>query len=259
MATTNHIAVDRNVNWQDGREAYYGFGRSFARISWGAILAGALVALATQLVLTLIGGAIGLATLDPATGDSPNGATLGIGAAIWLVVSSLIALFVGGYVAGRLGGTFNGWLHGLATWATVTALTLALLATAAGGLIGAASGLSAFAVSNSDRTSRTQLPPTVQQQIDQLTSQARQSADQAATQVRQTTPEQREAAARKLGQRAAKGGAAGTGAAALALILGALAAAVGGRVGHRVPLRDTETVVEEEGRTGSTGKTWPPA
>src|SRR3954447_16227771 len=92
------------------------FDRTFARISWGAIFAGAIIALATQLVLTLIGAAVGLATLDPATGQNPSGTTLGIGAAVWLVISSLVSLFLGGYVAGRLGGTFMGgctdWLLG---------------------------------------------------------------------------------------------------------------------------------------------------
>jgi hypothetical protein len=212
--------------------------RRFARVSWGAIFAGAVVALATQLVLTLIGGAIGLATLSPATGRSPSGTTLGVGAAIWLVISSLLSLFVGGYVAGRLGGTFNGWLHGLATWATVTTFTLLLLATAASGLIGAASGLGAFAVSSSDKISRAQLPPTLQQQLDQLTAEASQRADKAAAQAQQTTPEQRAAQAREVGQRAAKGGAAGSGAAAVGLILGAVVAALGGTAGQRVLVRE---------------------
>lgn len=93
--------------------------RPFARVSWGAIFAGAIIALATQVVLTLIGTAVGLATLNPATGENPTGTTLGVGAAVWLVISSLVSLFLGGYVAGRLGETFNGWLHGLATWPTL--------------------------------------------------------------------------------------------------------------------------------------------
>jgi len=258
MVRTNHITADRDVNWRaNSRENYYGFGRPFARISWGSIFAGAVVSLAIQLVLMLIGTAIGLATLSPATGESPSGSSLGIGAAVWLVVSSLIALFAGGYVAGRLGGTFNGWLHGLATWATVTTATLILLATAAGGLAGAVSGLGAFAINNSDKMSRAQLPPAVQQQVDQLAAQARQSADQATTQAQSTTPEQREAQARELGQRAAKGGAAGTGAAAIGLILGAIAAAIGGRVGQRFPF--AETRVEEDDRTEAPGNKWPPA
>jgi MFS family permease len=230
-------------------QPFRGFDRPFARISWGAILAGAIIALAAQLVLTLIGTAVGLATLNPATGQNPSGTTLGIGAGIWLVISSLVSLFLGGYIGGRLGGTFNGWLHGLATWATVTMLTILLLTTAAGGLIGTASGLASFAVGSSDRLSRTQLPPAVQQQIDQLVGQASVSANQAAAQAQQTTPEQKTAEARELGQRAAKGGAVGTGAAALGLILGALAAAFGGKTGGRYPVRKMN--VDERRTAGS--------
>src|SRR4029077_10141381 len=97
------------------------------------------------------------------------------------------------------GGTFNGWLHGLATWAAVTMLTILLLTTAAGGLIGTASGLASFAVDKTDTVSRTQLPPAIQQQIDQLMAQARASAHQAAAQAQQTTPEQNAAEARQVG------------------------------------------------------------
>ena len=229
-----------------GLEPFRGSDRPFARISWGAIFAGAIIALATQLVLTLIGTAVGLATLNPATGENPSGTTLGIGAGVWLVISSLVSLFLGGYIAGRLGGTFNGWLHGLATWATVTMFTILLLTTAAGGLIGTASGLATFAVDKSDRVSSTQLPPAVQQQIDQLIAKTKVSADQAAAQAQQTSPEQKAAEAREVGQRAAKGGAVGTGAAALGLILGGLAAAFGGKTGARYPVRE---VYVDERRT----------
>jgi hypothetical protein len=220
--------------------AYPLYGRPFARISWGSVFAGAIIALATQIVLALIGMAIGLATINPATGDSPSGTALGTGAAIWLVVSSLISLFIGGYIAARLAGRFNGWLHGLITWGTLTFLTLMLLTTAAGQLIGAASGLTNFAVSNSDKTSR--LPAALQQPIEQLKNQASQTADQAAAQA----PQAREAQARDAGQKAAKGGAVGTGAAAFAMILGAIAAALGGRTGERNLRHDIYDVAAEE-------------
>jgi len=219
------------------------YDRPFARISWGAVFAGAIIALATQIVLALIGMAIGLATLNPATGDSPSGTALGTGAAIWLVVSSLISLFIGGYIAARLAGRFNGWLHGLVTWGTLTLLTLMLLTTAAGQLIGAASGLTNFAINNSDKTSR--LPAALQQPIEQLKSQANQTADQAA-QAQSTDPQTREAQARDAGEKAAKGGAVGTGAAAFAMILGAIAAALGGRTGERNPRHNIHDVAADE-------------
>lgn len=210
---------------------YAAYDRPFARISWGAVFAGAIIALATQIVLALIGMAIGLATLNPASGNTPSGTALGTGAAIWLVVSSLISLFIGGYIAARLAGRFNGWLHGLITWGTLTLLTMMLLTTAAGQLIGVASGLTNFAISNSDKTS--QLPPALQQPIEQFKDQAGQTADQAAAQAQSTDPQTREAKARDAGQKAAKGGAVGTGAAAFAMILGAIAAGFGGRTGER--------------------------
>jgi hypothetical protein len=165
---------------------------------------------------------------------------LGAGAAIWLVISSLISLFIGGYIAARLAGRFNGWLHGLVTWGTLTLLTLMLLTTAAGQLIGAASGLTNFAVNNSDKASR--LPPVVQQQVDQFRTQTSQAADQAAAQVQSTDPATRDAQVRDASQKAAKGGAVGTGAAAFAMILGAIAAALGGRLGECSQRRDVYNV-----------------
>ena len=212
---------------------YSSYNRPIGRISWGAVLAGAIIALATQIVLTLIGVAIGLATVNPATGDSPTGTALGAGAAIWFVLSSLISLFLGGYIAARLAGRVNGWLHGLTTWGTLTLLMLMLITTAVGQLIGAASGLTNFAVNNSDKTSQLQLPPALQQQLDQLKSQASQTTDQVTVQTQATDPQVREAQARDAGQKAAKGGAVGTGAAAFGMILGAIAAALGGKMGQR--------------------------
>jgi predicted phage tail protein len=229
--------------------AYPLYDRPFARISWGAVFAGAIIALATQIVLALIGMAIGLATLNPATGDSPSGTALGAGAAIWLVVSSLVSLFIGGYIAARLAGRFNGWLHGLVTWGTLTLLSLILLTTAAGQLIGAASGLTNFAVSNSDKGSR--LPSALQQQVDQFRTQTNQAADQAAAQAQSTDPQTREAQTRDAGQKAAKGGAVGTGAAAFAMILGAIAAAMGGRTGERTFRDNVEDTVGGDDRRAS--------
>ncbi len=52
-------------------------------------------------------------------------------------------------------------------------LTIWLLTTAVGRLAGAASGLADFAASNSDKAAQVQLPPALQQQIDQLKAQGR--------------------------------------------------------------------------------------
>jgi hypothetical protein len=100
-----------------------------SRISWGAILAGAVVALAIGLMLNTLGAAVGAAMADTTVQHLPDASSFGIGAALWLLISNLIGLGVGGYVAARLSGTADGTnsvLHGLALWAA-TLLVSALL------------------------------------------------------------------------------------------------------------------------------------
>ncbi|BDE07950.1 hypothetical protein WPS_32260 [Vulcanimicrobium alpinum] len=75
---------------------------AFRRISWGAIFAGLFVALATQLLLSILGVGIGASTIHIGSSDSASASGLEIGSAIWFFFSILIALFVGGWVAGTV-------------------------------------------------------------------------------------------------------------------------------------------------------------
>src|SRR5690606_27787185 len=118
------------------------------RISWGAILAGAVAALSVQLLLTLLGLSIGLWAVDPAQGQE-GFQGLGIGAAIWALITFIIALYVGGWIAGRmsgLGSRFDGLLEGFLVWGLVTVVTFMLLTTAIGGIVGGAAGLAGDAL-----------------------------------------------------------------------------------------------------------------
>jgi hypothetical protein len=112
------------------------------RVSWGAIFAGVAIALTIQIVLGLLGVALGASSFDPLKEQNP-GKGIGIGAAIWLVVSSLIAMFIGAWFAGRLSGgpRLDGRLHGLLTWSVATLMTVYLISTAAGNLLGGAAKL----------------------------------------------------------------------------------------------------------------------
>lgn len=125
--------------------------RRTSRISWPAILAGAVMALAVQILLAMLGTGIGLSTLDPlAAGDSPTAGAFGIGAAVWWGVSSLVALFAGGWVASRLSGMLHrteGALHGLLTWAVALLVTVYLVSSAAGALVRGAAGVLGTAAS----------------------------------------------------------------------------------------------------------------
>lgn len=108
------------------------------RISWGAIIAGIAVALVTMIALNMLGIAIGAATINPTEEADPLQTGLGTGAVIWFAASTLIALFLGGGLAGRMSGVFDegdGALHGLVVWAVVTLLTLWSLTTSVGNII----------------------------------------------------------------------------------------------------------------------------
>jgi len=113
------------------------------RVSWGAVLAGVVVALVSQLILNMIGIGVGATAVNPTGGaaDNPSVSSFSIGAGIWWTVSGILAALAGGYVAGRLSGkpkeSTAAW-HGLVTWALTTLLVFYLLTTAIGGLLGGA-------------------------------------------------------------------------------------------------------------------------
>jgi hypothetical protein len=101
-----------------------------SRISWGAVLAGGLVAAALAASLNILGAAIGATTIDAVRQGTPFASTLGIGAVIWLILANSLALGVGGYIAARLSGTADntdGILHGLAVWALAFLLSAVIV------------------------------------------------------------------------------------------------------------------------------------
>jgi len=131
-------------------------------VSWGAIFAGIVVALVTQILLNLLGVGVGAATLDPAGGDNPEASTFSIVAGVWYVVSGIIASYLGGYVAARLSGktssSTGGW-HGLTAWAATTLIVLYLLTTSIGSIVsGVFSGISS-AVGGVAQTAATAAAP----------------------------------------------------------------------------------------------------
>lgn len=108
-----------------------------SRISWGAILAGTLTALAVVSMLNLLGLGIGFSTIDPMTENNPLKG-LGTGTLIWLGLSNLVALFVGGMVAGRMSGypsKSDGGLHGFLSWALYALVSFFLITSAVGSVV----------------------------------------------------------------------------------------------------------------------------
>lgn len=113
------------------------------RVSWGAVFAGSLIALMVLTLINLLILGIATPTINPATEAQPFSG-IGTGTAVGLIISNVLALFVGGWIAGRLAGltrASDGLLHGLLTWGVVTLVSFAVISTAAGRLVSGVSSV----------------------------------------------------------------------------------------------------------------------
>lgn len=107
-------------------------------ISWGSVIAGMLTAIAVQLALAELCLAAGLAMYAPFDSNAAN-ASLAIGTIIAWIVCALAALFLGGWVAGRLAHYHSrmiAGLHGVLVWATGAVIAAVLITTSLGLIAG---------------------------------------------------------------------------------------------------------------------------
>jgi hypothetical protein len=117
--------------------------------SWGAILAGAVVAVAISVVLVTLGAGLGFASISPWQDRGLSAASFTAAGAIWLIVTQWVSAAGGGYLAGRLRQRwlathshevfFRDTAHGLVTWSVATLLVAAVLAGSAASLMGGVS------------------------------------------------------------------------------------------------------------------------
>lgn len=109
----------------------------YSRISWGSVIAGVLVAIATQFVLSAVGVLVGFGTTSITSVAALRSVSTGVG--IWSAISVLISLFIGGYVASRLANaqtSSDGLWHGLTVWAFALVAGILLSTLGVTGLLG---------------------------------------------------------------------------------------------------------------------------
>ncbi|HEU4619973.1 MAG TPA: hypothetical protein VFV10_18190 [Gammaproteobacteria bacterium] len=115
---------ERRRGWNASVIPAYGAG---TRVSWGGIWGGVLVALGVLILLTALGLAVGVSAANPGQTEAE---TIGTAAGIWGGISLLIALFLGGWVATRIGAITDrttGFFEGSLVWV----LSLLIMAYAA--------------------------------------------------------------------------------------------------------------------------------
>src|ERR1700712_3549693 len=125
MAEETYSAVDPTL-YPAGVTA----GSGGSALSWSAIIAGTVAAIALTIALFALGSAFGLASASPWPGVGATPTSFTIGAGIWMIVTQWLSAATGGYLAGRLRTRWHGLhthevffrdtAHGLLTWAVAT-------------------------------------------------------------------------------------------------------------------------------------------
>jgi hypothetical protein len=119
---------------------------SASAVSWAAIFAGTVSAVALAVVLTSLGAGFGLTTVSAWPNTGATATIFTISAGIGLIVVQWLSSALGGFVTGRLRTKWTGLhihevffrdtAHGFLSWALATVVGTLLLAAAASSIVG---------------------------------------------------------------------------------------------------------------------------
>lgn len=115
-------------------------------VSWGAIIAGSVVAVATTVLLSMLAAGLDFASVSPWADQGVSAQSAAVMTAIGLIVIQWVSALIGGYITGRLRtrwvGThthevfFRDTAHGFTTWALATVLVFSVVGSAGASLLG---------------------------------------------------------------------------------------------------------------------------
>jgi hypothetical protein len=197
------------------------------RISWGAVIAGVILSLIVYLIMSVLGTAIGASLLAPMSQPNP-GRVFGFGSGVWVIVTTVLAVFVGSYFAGRCAPVL-GWLHGLLAWAVMTLLLLYGMTSIVGGAVSVAGNVAA-ATANVGAAANNPGNQATGSLADSAKQQAQAVLDGAASTTASADAQQD---AMQAAHTAARGIARATWYSFAALVVGAIIAVVSGSAGFR--------------------------
>ncbi|OXC78184.1 hypothetical protein BSU04_12855 [Caballeronia sordidicola] len=181
------------------------------------------MSLIVYLIMSVLGTAIGASLLAPMSQPNP-GRVFGFGSGVWVIVTTVLAVFVGSYFAGRCAPVL-GWLHGLLAWAVMTLLLLYGMTSFIGGAVSVAGNVAA-ATANVGASASNQPGSSA----DSARQQAQAALDAGASAVTSADAQQD---AMQSAQTAARGIARATWYSFAALVVGAIIAVVSGSAGFR--------------------------
>jgi hypothetical protein len=204
------------------------------RLSWGAIIAGVILSTIVYLIMSVLGTAIGASLLAPMSKpDVLRG--FGFGSGVWVLLTTVVAGFVGSYYAGRCAPVL-GWLHGLLSWSVMTLLIVYGMTSLITGAVSTAGSVAAAsaqvgATAANQTGGQSQLIDSAKQQVQAAVASAASAASGPAA----------EQNAREAADTAARGVARASWFSFAALVVGAIIAIVSGAAGfrHQPPFEET--------------------
>jgi hypothetical protein len=130
METIEHVETREHFSERRGHFFYY--------LNWSAIIGGAIAAMGIHILVSALGVGAGLGMFSPTSADNPA-TTFSIGSAITWTICALIALAVGGFLAGRFSHSLHaGFVHGVLVWCLTLIITAGLVSVGAGMVMGGA-------------------------------------------------------------------------------------------------------------------------
>ncbi|SAL87638.1 hypothetical protein AWB74_08198 [Caballeronia arvi] len=186
------------------------------------------------LIMSVLGTAIGASLLSPMSKPDPLHG-FGFGSGVWVIVTTVLAVFVGSYYAGRCAPVL-GWLHGLLSWAVMTLLVVYGMTSLITGAVSTAGSVAATTAQvTATAANQSGTSPSIVDNAKQQLPAAVASAASAAS-----SP-QAEQTARETADTAARGVARASWFSFAALVVGAIIAIVSGGAGfrHQPPFEET--------------------
>jgi hypothetical protein len=208
------------------------------------------------LLMSVLGTAIGASLLSPLSRPDPLHG-FGFGSGIWVIVTTVVAVFIGSYFAGRCAPVL-GWLHGLLSWAVMVLLVAygmtSLVGSAvntAGTVAATSAQVGATAANQANGNSGGSLVNSATQQLQAAVASAASAA---------SSP-QAEQDATQAADSAARGVARASWYSFAALIVGAIIAIVSGGAGfrHQPPFEEGGGSVRNGGTVTSQGRVTRPS
>ena len=138
MLKTQHVSDNINLPYARGESTQ-------SAVSWGAVIAGAVIGAALTVTLITGGTGLGFLAISPWKHSGASGSSIAMGTIAWLLVTQIIAYGIAGYVTGRLRTKwtdvhtdeiyFRDTAHGFMVWALSSIVGFVLLSSVAASVI----------------------------------------------------------------------------------------------------------------------------